>query len=127
MAGKRLLVMDDEVDFGEFVARVARNLNYEVEVVSESRFFKDTYQSFQPDVIVMDVVMPEVEGVELVQWLAGEDCRAHLIIVTGYDPQYATMVKVLGESKGLRSARTLTKPIRVADLRNALSFDWGDD
>ena len=43
MAEKRLLVMDDEPDFSEFVREVAESLDFEVTVVNQSMKFKATY------------------------------------------------------------------------------------
>lgn len=72
-------------------------------------------------VIVMDVVMPEVDGIELVQWLAQEKCQAKILIVTGYNPHYADAAKRLVSAGDLPSVQTLTKPISLADLRAALA------
>ena len=46
---------------------------------------------------------------------------AHLIVVTGYSPQYARLAKMLGEARGLPSVATLIKPVKVAKLRGALA------
>ena len=70
---------------------------------------------------VIDVVMPGTDGVELVQWLAQKNIDLHLIIVTGFAPDYATLAKKLGEAKGLRSVTTLNKPVRMAALQDALT------
>jgi len=64
--------------------------------------------------------MPGIDGVELVQWLAERGEQLHLIIVTGFAPNYAMLAKKLGEAKGLISVTTLTKPVRLADLQEAL-------
>ena len=71
--------------------------------------------------IVMDMVMPEMDGNELVLWLVEQRYAANLIIITGYNPDYAKDARLLAEFKGLRSVITLTKPIRVARLREALT------
>jgi hypothetical protein len=50
---------------------------------------------------------------------------ARLIIITGYSPEYAKDAQLLAEFKGLRSVITLAKPIRIAQLREALSRGSG--
>ncbi len=120
MTGGRLLVVDDEPGFGEFVRKVGVKLGYEVAVTTNGRDFKRLYDAFGPTVVLLDVVMPEIDGVELVQWLADRNADAHLIVVTGYAPNYAVLTKKLAEARGLRSVATLTKPVKVADLRAAL-------
>jgi len=123
MMNRRLLVIDDEPDFAEFVGRVAQGVGYDVTVTNRAVDFKDAYDAVDPTVIVLDVVMPEVEGIELVQWLADRQCRAKILVVTGYNPHYSELAKVLGEAKGLSSVVTMTKPLHVADLRLALEVE----
>lgn len=121
MADKRLLVVDDEPEFGELVRKVAVGLGYEVQVTTHGREFQAAYQEMRPTTIVMDMVMPEMDGNELVLWLMEQGYAAHLIIITGYSPDYARDARVLAEFNGLRSVSTLTKPIGLAKLREALS------
>ncbi|HOB61511.1 MAG TPA: response regulator [Candidatus Competibacteraceae bacterium] len=121
MSEKRLLVVDDEPEFGELVRQVAVGLGYEVRVTTNGRAFQTAYQELQPTVIVMDMVMPEMDGNELVLWLMEQHYASNLIIITGYSPDYAKDASLLAEFKGLRSVNTLTKPIRLAKLREVLS------
>ncbi len=117
---KRLLVVDDEPDFADFVKRTAEGLGYEASALSDPNLFKDAYAEFAPDVIVLDMVMPDIEGIELVQWLAEQNCTARILVVTGYNPYYGKMALGLGEVRGLK-VETHQKPISLATLRDALS------
>jgi CheY-like chemotaxis protein len=121
MSEKRLLIVDDEPEFGELVRKVAVSLGYEARVTASGRAFQDAYHEMNPTMIVMDMVMPEMDGNELVLWLMEQHYTAHLIIITGYSPDYAKDARVLAEFSGLRSVKTLTKPIGLAKLREALS------
>ncbi len=120
MSEKRLLVIDDEPEFGELVRKVAVGLGYEVRVTTQGRAFQEAYHALRPTTIVMDMVMPEMDGTELVLWLMEQQYAAHLIIITGYSPDYARDARALAEFNGLRSVQTLTKPIGLARLREAL-------
>ena len=124
MSEKRLLVVDDEPEFGELVRKVAVGLGYEARVATSGREFQDAYRAMNPTMIVMDMVMPEMDGNELVLWLMEQRYAAHLIIITGYSPDYAKDARVLAEFNGLQSVTTLTKPIGLAKLREALSVDY---
>lgn len=120
MSEKRLLVVDDEPEFCELVRKVAADLGYEVLVATNGRTFQEAYLTLQPTMIVMDMVMPEMDGNELVLWLVEQHYAADLIIITGYNPEYAKDARLLAEFKGLHSVVTLTKPIRIARLREPL-------
>ncbi|MBL8259523.1 MAG: response regulator [Candidatus Competibacteraceae bacterium] len=120
MSDKRLLVIDDEPEIGEFVRKVATGLGYEVRVTTDGRAFQAAYRELRPTTIVMDMVMPEMDGNELVLWLMEQHYDANLIIITGYNPDYAKDARLLAEFKGLRSVITLIKPIRLDKLREVL-------
>ncbi len=77
------------------------------------------------DMIVLDIVMPDTERFELLQWLAAQQRTARIVVATGYNPQYAEMAEALAKAKGLGRVRTLLKPAGVAKLRAALR--WGID
>lgn len=117
---KKLLICDDEPAFGRFVKNVAEEMDYVVHVTTEGRAFIEAYDSFQPTTIVLDMIMPGMDGNELVLWLAKRKCTARIIIITGYTPDYATHAAILAEFKGLGPVATLHKPIEVSALRAVL-------
>ena len=120
MTARRLLLIDDEPDFGAFVGRVARGLGYEVELTTRAAEFQEAYARFAPTHVIVDIVMPDKDGIEIVGWLAAMGCAAHVFIISGYNPGYAKAAKDLGALRGLRSLTTLKKPVSLADLRAAL-------
>ncbi len=96
MTGMRLLVVDDEPHFGEFVREIAEDLGYEVRVTTRGNDFKLQFEAFNPTAVVLDMVMPEIDGTELVLWLAERHCTAEIIVATGYTRSYAAMAISLG-------------------------------
>lgn len=121
MAERRLLICDDEPAIGRFVRHVAEALGFVVETVTDGLAFMRTCESFQPTTIILDMVMPGLDGNELIAWLAQRNCRAQLIIMTGYHPDYANHARILAEFRGLSPVTTLHKPIDVAALRAVLA------
>jgi DNA-binding response OmpR family regulator len=120
MKPKRLLVIDDAPDFGAFVRRVAERLDFQTEVTADPRTFKNLYQSLDPTVILLDIVMPEADGIELLTWLRSANCRARVLLISGFDPRYAEWAVRLGGAGG-PPVKRLNKPISVADLEAALA------
>lgn len=116
---QRILVVDDEPEFGTYVGDVARGLGYQVEITTNADAFMQVYDKFDPSIIVLDVVMPEIDGIELLKWLSERECTAKIIIVTGYNPNYASMATTLGGRQGLNTLN-VTKPISVQDLRELI-------
>ncbi len=77
--------------------------------------------AFRPTTIILDMIMPGMDGNELVLWLAKQKCTARLIIITGYTPDYAENAKVLAQYKGIGTVTTLQKPVEVTELRAVLA------
>jgi len=121
MMAKRMLIVDDELDFLIVVRRAAEGLGYEVETTTRGRDFKTAYARFDPTVVILDMIMPEVDGIELVEWLGGVRCKARIIIVSGSTPFYAKAAVALGEARGLLSISRLVKPVSLATLTATLT------
>jgi CheY-like chemotaxis protein len=122
MSERRLLVVDDEPDFAEFVSNAAGELGYETRVCTQPKEFRRIYAEFAPTHIVLDVMMPDIDGIEIMQWLADQGSTARVVVTTGYNPQYAKMAGLVGAGRGLQAVKILTKPVRLADLRAALAL-----
>ncbi len=120
MNDKRLLIVDDEPAFGEFVREVALALGYEVVATTNGKAFQQCYAEFQPTTVMLDMVMPDMDGNELLLWLLQQGYAADLIITTGYNPDYASEAKLLAEFNGLNTVTTLVKPFSLAKLRAVL-------
>ena len=121
MTMERLLVIDDEPDIGSFIKTVAESCGYEVTITSDSESFKKEYSSLRPDVVALDLAIPNTDGIELLRFLAEEGCDARVLIISGFDQRVLESAWRLGSARGLRMAGMITKPARVADLRSLLN------
>ncbi|MEH6402761.1 MAG: response regulator [Sneathiella sp.] len=118
---RRLLIVDDERDFAEYVGEVGTKLGYDVVVTDNAMDFMSSYREKIPDTLVLDMIMPGVDGVELIGWLAQQKCTSKIVIVTGFNARYVELAENLGEAHGLPFIQSLTKPIKLSDLKDALS------
>jgi len=121
MTSRRVLIIDDEPDIGEFIGAVAEGLGYEVTVTTEAEAFIDAYNAEHPDVVVVDVIMPNIDGIELVKYLAELGCSARVLVVSGYTERYLDNTTSLAEAYGLSSVTAMRKPIDLAELETYLS------
>ena len=117
---QRLLIIDDDPGVCEFVREVAKGEGYDVKIITGSGGFLQAYESFQPTTIMLDIIMPEVDGIELLRRLADLKCRSRIVAVSGYSEAYVRHAKLLGEAYGLANIVGLTKPFQVESLRRAL-------
>ncbi len=121
MAVGRLLVVDDDPGFGELVRKLGVKLEFEVEVTSNGEAFMQAYDSFRPSVVMLDMIMPDIEGIELIEWLGERGADARVIVVTGFSRRYAVLAKMLAEAKDLRFVASLSKPVTLNEMQAALT------
>lgn len=113
----RILVVDDDEDLAHLLAKVLVTRNYEVRTARDSLSAIRAATEFSPDVALMDIGLPMMDGYELAREmrriLPEGSCR--LIALTGYSEE--------GEKEKARAAgfeAHLLKPVNLATLRKAI-------
>ncbi|HUG46068.1 MAG TPA: response regulator [Sphingomicrobium sp.] len=120
MSQPRLLVIDDEPALAQFVAQVARDCGFAPILTSNDRDFRDAVVAKRPDMVVLDLGMPGMDGVELLRFLAAEGQSAPVLIISGFDRRVLESAFRLGEALGLTMVGPLEKPVRAEDLETLL-------
>ena len=62
-------VVGDDPDVAEFVSNTAKSIGFEVRVAASAKEFMDLVSENEPWAIVMDIVIPDMDGIELLDWL----------------------------------------------------------
>lgn len=119
-AENRLLIVDDEPAICAVIERVAAPLGFVVRSLSQSAQFRETLQDFAPSVLILDLKMPDCDGVQLLQHVRDSGCGAHVIVISGMDQRVLNTAEKLGRSQGLKMLGVLQKPLRRADLERHL-------
>ena len=117
---KKLLIIDDEVDFAQFVLSASKALGYEARVCHDCASARATLNEFTPDLMVLDIVMPGEDGIEFLTWFSSQSYDTKVILVTGYNPHYMEMAEKLSSLSGTKVTTTLQKPVHLQALRDAL-------
>ncbi len=120
MAEDRLLIMDDEQSFASFVGEVGAATGYAVVETDDPTVFRERVADWRPTVIVLDLRMPELDGIQLIRDLAQSKCKAVLLIATGLDDRISETARALAQESGLNVRGVIHKPIRAVELRDIL-------
>jgi EAL domain-containing protein (putative c-di-GMP-specific phosphodiesterase class I) len=116
----RLLIIDDEPEFAIFVRKVAESCGYEVLTTTDPVEFRRLSREWRPTHIFLDLVMPEVDGVEILRFLAGDLSAARIYIMSGFDSRVVDAARRIGTERGLDIGGTLQKPLRAKELAAVL-------
>ncbi len=115
----RLLVVDDDRRITELVAKVAQEQGFVVHRIHRGTEFFEAYQTSNPHVVVMDIVMPDTDGFEILNHLFEQESDAQIVIMSG-NPSYRPMAARMGGGFELNVIANLAKPFRIANLRQIL-------
>lgn len=116
----KLLVVDDEIDICELIAELAEDKGLDVRTVSDSDEVANVLADFSPDAIMLDLMMPGTDGVELLKTLADKVKNAKIALMSGTDARVLNSARRLGSAHGLNIVKTLEKPLEIAAIRATL-------
>ena len=120
-AKARLLAVDDSADSADLVARVAARCGYEAQATSDPKTVRALVVSWKPEVLTLDLCMPEADGIDLLSVLEETGFNGLLVIISGQDGWFRKAAGRLAETRGLKVADDLQKPVDIAALRQLLS------
>jgi DNA-binding response OmpR family regulator len=121
MALPRLLLIDDEPALAAFVAKAADMCGFEPVIADQDQQFRDLFRDQRPQMVALDLGMPGMDGVELLRFLADEEYRESVLIISGFDRRVLESAYRLGEALGLQMVGPLEKPARLEQLEEILN------
>lgn len=113
----RLVVIDDDPKNLKFVNFILANAGLEIHTASEPQEGLDLIHRLRPQIVLMDLVMPGVQGMELLQKIVEFDPGIDVILMTGY---YSTESAVEAVQKG--AADYFPKPFSPEKLRQRIGL-----
>lgn len=97
---KRILLVDDDHQFRLMLRRVLEREEYEVFEAGDGKEGVKAYQNLRTDVVITDIIMPEVEGVETIMKLRKEFPDVKIVAISGggrnSPDSYLSMAEKLG-------------------------------
>jgi two-component system chemotaxis response regulator CheY len=112
----RLMIVDDSIFQRKNLRKMVSLMGWEVVVeASNGREAVELYPNFKPDLVLMDLVMPEMEGVEAVEKILEMDKEAKIVVVSslGYD-------EITSKALSLGARQFLTKPVDINQMANVI-------
>ena len=84
--GRRILVVEDDLLNRMFYCEVLQREGYEVKEVDDGAIVMDRARDFDPDLVIMDINLPHVSGIELIERLKADQnlADAPVLAITAY-------------------------------------------
>ncbi len=115
-SGKKILFADDDVDFLEATQLMLLDKGFDVVTAIDGINAVDRYREIKPDIMFLDIKMPEIDGYEAFFRIVKSDSDARIVFTSSYaldDEKYH-------KAKSLSLRGLLNKPLEFRDLEKMI-------
>lgn len=117
-----VLVVDDEDQIRQLIRETLEQAGYEVEEASNGKQGLERYRAKPADLVIMDILMPDQDGLESIMTLRREFPASRVIAITGGSDMIG-ILNFLDVAKMLGARRTLQKPFDMQTLLDAVQSE----
>jgi CheY-like chemotaxis protein len=116
--GEVILVVDDEKEILKAMQNLLKGLGYQAAIAGSGKDAVEKYEALKPEIVLMDISMPEMDGINCAEKILDFNPEAKIAFITGYE-----VGGLDGFSDRIKnSVKTfLTKPVELADLSSTLA------
>lgn len=113
---KMILIVDDQAGVRRLMAEALKEEDYDALLAANGLEALEVLKSFQPDLMLLDMKMPGMNGLEVFQELKKYDYKTIVVMMTAYGD-----MELLTQAKKAGITYFLTKPFDINEMRSMLS------
>jgi len=121
MKKTKVLIVDDEPAIREVLEMILQEWGYDVRLAADGAEAKEMVSAYDPDIVISDVVMPQLSGLDLLRCLKAGNPNRPVILVTAH-----ASIDLAVESMKQGAQDFITKPMDYPKLRAILKAAEGD-
>jgi signal transduction histidine kinase len=118
MMGKNqisILIVDDEEDIRDVLEIALKDVGYQVFLAENGEKAFGVFKSKQPDIVITDIKMPVMDGIELLRQIKRENLETEVLMITGHGDMDLTIRSLKNDATDF-----ITKPVNVDILEIAI-------
>ncbi|WP_339717192.1 response regulator [uncultured Sneathiella sp.] len=115
----KILLVEDETKERQFLKKILQRSGYEVAEATDGRHALRIFETFQPEIILTDLIMPELDGLELILKIRAGDPNIPIIAFMTTARKIGLSILKFSEDHGATLA--LAKPLTEKSLMEALT------
>lgn len=116
----RVLIVDDDPGILDVLTLIAEKAGCVVKSLQDGERIAGLQDTFDPDVIFLDLYMPKVNGIDVVHMLGERHCRAKLLLMSGLEMRTLLSAKKVATNFGLDVIDVIEKPFGIDEISNLL-------
>ena len=118
MRGKKILLVDDDADFVEAIKIILENKSYDVSVAHDGKEGLKKVETEKPNLIILDVMMPEMDGYEVCAKLKADPQYEHIpiLLLTAVGEAITTTKYTREMGMKMEADDYIPKPVELTEL-----------
>ncbi len=112
----KLLIVDDHAGMAVSIQMVAEALGFACQTVNDPEEATAAYVAFKPDILILDMMMPEKDGLEVLQEVLRTRVPSRIILISGYGDGFLQLGRQMARGYQKQVVELLKKPFRREDL-----------
>lgn len=117
----KVLVVDDDVFITDILEGIATKLHCKVKSIHGGAEIGNALIAFSPDLIFLDLVLPDMDGVEVIAALARVHSKSKIVLISGLDKRTLSSVSEVARKHNLEVVDAISKPFAAGQVDSILS------
>jgi two-component system, OmpR family, response regulator MtrA len=113
---KKLLVIDDQTGITKVVELIARQLGLNARALNSSSQATEEFIAFKPDVVMLDMIMPEKDGIDVLNEILLTGIPVKVVLTSGFSDSYLRLAEGVARFHAINNVSILRKPFRREEL-----------
>ena len=105
-------IVDDDIQIASMLQDILNNKGFISTIFTQVSDFLN-FDLANDDVILLDLMMPDIDGVEVIRILSERECLNSIVLLSGYDQSVLNSVEKLAKELSLNVLASMTKPINI--------------
>ncbi len=114
---QKILVVEDERDTLTLLADSLKRFNFTVETSADGKDAIQKIQDFMPDLVVLDVVIPEIDGLEVLKWIKQNQPHIFVMLATGKQE-----IHDMKQGYSMEADYYVTKPYTIEEIIKGINI-----
>jgi len=114
--GRKILVVEDEKETLVLLADGLRRLDFTVETSADGKDAIEKVKNFMPDVVVLDIMLPELDGLEVLRWIKKNKPNIFVMLATGKKE-----IDDIKKGYSLEADYYVTKPYTIDEILKGIN------
>ena len=119
MTAPTLLIIDDDEPILRLISAIGTACGMTVTATSKPREFLATLETSPPDFVVLDLIMPKFDGIEVLKQMNDQQIKSQIVLISGAEENLLERASKLGKAWGLNMLATFTKPLDPSKIEEA--------